>query len=115
MHIWIRLYLKWRTTFIGSDDLGNRYFEEKKISRGEKNRRFVLYKGNEEASKVPALWHAWLHYMSDIVPTNICLYTWEQSHVPNLTGTKYAHNPKVAHITQTGTFLKPDYVAWTPN
>ncbi len=115
MHIWVRLYLKWRTSFVGSDDLENRYFEEKKISRGTKKRRFVLYKGNEEASKIPALWHAWLHYTSDSAPGNdVQSYAWEQTHVPNLTGTQYAHSPKKMHMTQSGTLLKPDYTAWTP-
>src|SRR5262249_31746080 len=43
--------------FVGKDAFGNRYYE----NRGGK-RRWVLYKGTVEASRVPPDWHGWLHH-----------------------------------------------------
>ena len=48
---------------IGKDNYGNNYFEKKRSSRKNnfRKRRFVIYKGNVEASKIPQEWNAWLH------------------------------------------------------
>ena len=55
--------------FIGCDDLGNRYFQSKKLQANGRHKRWVLYKGTAEASKIPAAWHGWLHYTTDQLPT----------------------------------------------
>src|SRR3546814_7869537 len=41
---------------VGEDALGNRYY----LARDGK-RRWVLYKGSNDASRVPPEWHGWLH------------------------------------------------------
>ena len=47
-----------------------------------------------KASKVPAEWHAWLHYTVDEVPpAGRPRAPWQKSHVPNLTGTTHAYRP----------------------
>src|SRR3546814_11009517 len=50
---------------VGEDALGNRYF----MSRDGK-RRWVLYKGSTDASRVPHGWHGWLHRTPDALPTD---------------------------------------------
>ena len=52
---------------IGDDPFGNRYFEEKRITRptGRKRRWVVYAQRQREASLVPPEWHAWLHYTTD--------------------------------------------------
>ena len=100
--IWIRLFC----TMVGSDQFGNRYYI-KKDANG-KERRYVYYSGIDEGSKVPPMWHAWLHYMSDEVPIHVDnqYYSWQETHVPNLTGTKHAYVPK-SYEPEKGSF-------WTP-
>ncbi len=115
MHLWVRLYLKWNGQLIGVDPYGNQYYQEKKYSHKRKQRRFVLYKGIEEASKVPPLWHSWLHCTTNDVPNdNGTVLTCKTKHIPNLTGTPLAHNPKTSHFTSDGHLKKPDYTAWNP-
>jgi NADH:ubiquinone oxidoreductase subunit len=114
MHLWVRLYLKWNGRLVGVDPYGNMYYTEKKVSAQKKQRRFVLYKGIEEASKVPALWHSWLHYTTDYLPTEQSAKT-KLGHLPNVTGTPLAHHPKKFHFTENGLLKKTDYTAWNPN
>ena len=61
-----------RGVFVGKDELGNSYYEAKddrdSYDKGRK-RRWVVYNGYAEASKVPADWHGWLHYTFDEPPT----------------------------------------------
>jgi NADH:ubiquinone oxidoreductase subunit len=106
-------------TLVGSDEYGNRYFEARnnRESYDARKRRYVLYRGYAEPSKVPSDWHGWLHYTFDEPPTKVPLkrQSWETDHRPNLTGTVYAWSPKGALVSggkraaSTG-----DYQAWTP-
>ena len=60
-----------------------------------RKRRWVIYRGYAEASKVPAEWHGWLHHTFDEPPTIEPLKrrSWEKDYVPNLTGTTEAWRP----------------------
>ena len=40
-----------------TDEFGNRYYQNKDGSR-----RWVIYNGTVEASRVPPDWHGWLHH-----------------------------------------------------
>lgn len=106
-------------TLVGSDEFGNRYFEcrTNKESYDSRKRRYVLYRGYAEPSKVPAEWHGWLHYTFDEPPTRAPLkrQKYELEHLPNLTGTLYAWRPKGA-ISRGGdrAHASGDYQAWTP-
>ncbi|HYM30314.1 MAG TPA: NADH:ubiquinone oxidoreductase subunit NDUFA12 [Candidatus Cybelea sp.] len=112
MTIGTRLFTWLRGEKVGEDSFGNRYFREK--SGG--GRRWVLFKGEAEASKVPPEWHAWLHHTVDSLPTAHAARPWEREHVPNLTGTSMAYKPPGAvdhggrRAAATG-----DYEAWKPN
>lgn len=107
-----------RSSFIGEDEIGNRYFEDKKPSTEGRHRRYVLYKGLAEPSKVPADWHGWLHYTYDNPPTEEPLLRrkWEQDHQPNMTGTLFAYRPK-GSLAEGGERRTSDndYEAWTPD
>lgn len=106
--IFFRTWL--RGCLVGEDTQGNKYFEGKKIVRYGKPRRWVIYKGRAEASKVPADWHGWLHYTISEPPKFRQPYPWEKEHLPNLTGTSYAHQPKGLK----GLVAEKDYEAWVP-
>ena len=45
-----------RAAKVGSDDQGNTYYEERKPSLEGRKRRYVIYKGYADASKVPPGW-----------------------------------------------------------
>jgi len=106
--------------FVGEDEQGNRYYRTK---GGEIDptlhfeRRWVIYNGLAEASRVPPAWHGWLHHTVDVPPTQDGYKPreWEKPHVPNMTGTPYAYRPPGSTLASgrrpqaTG-----DYQPWTP-
>lgn len=106
-----------RGALVGTDDQGNRYFEERKPSLDGRKRRWVIYNGVAEASRVPPDWHGWLHHTFAEPPTVAPFKTkpWEQAHVPNLTGTPGAYRP-AGSLDRGGQRKKAtgDYQAWTP-
>jgi len=114
-----RLQIKRRSRFVGEDANGNRYFEARdtKDSYDGRKRRWVIYKGYAEASKVPPDWHGWLRYTFDEPPTTAPLprRKWEKDHLPNLTGTVNAWRP-AGSIARTGQrpHATGDYQAWKP-
>lgn len=97
---------------VGEDSQGNVYYQSKE------GRRWVIYNGPAEASRVPAEWHGWLHRTTDILPTeaDVPVRAWEKPHRPNLTGTAYAYAPEGA-ISEGGERARAtgDYEAWKPN
>lgn len=111
------IYTKINGNLIGSDEFGNKYFQSKNATRAlNRKHRWVIYSGIEEPSKVPQQWFTWLHYQTDIAPANNeKAYFWEKSHLPNLTGTKFAHYPK-GHGLKNEKRNKAigDYSAWQP-
>ena len=95
---------------VGIDEFNNAYYKSKK------DRRWVIYKGTSEASKVPAEWHRWLHKTTDDLPNKDAPhYDWEKSHLPNLTGTDLAYTPP-GSIKNGGErkVVDSDYEAWKP-
>lgn len=103
---------------VGVDEFGNRYYEATgRVKAGERRRRWVLYHGRPEASKIPAYWHGWMHYTTDAVPDSATTkrYRWQKPHLPNLTGTKYRYLPK-GHLQAQAkrAASAADYQAWTP-
>jgi NADH:ubiquinone oxidoreductase subunit len=109
-NIGTRLHTLLYGSLLGEDAFGNRYYQNKKNGR-----RWVLYKGVPEASKVPPEWHAWLHYTADVPLTQTPRQYWQKPHIPNLSGTRYAFRP-LGHFLQGGHRAKAtgDYQAWVP-
>ncbi len=100
---------------VGSDVQGNTYHRAKKRNpKGHpfagQERRWVIYNGANDASRVPAEWHGWLHGSFDGVPeSNLpAAKIWEVDYTPNATGTAAAHRPR--HGKAAG-----DYEAWSPD
>jgi NADH:ubiquinone oxidoreductase subunit len=117
------LLLTWlRGELVGSDAFGNRYYRLKggppRVRGGgrfSRERRWVLYKGAPEASKVPADWHGWLHHTVDELPGPRERHPWEREHLPNMTGTPLAYHPQGSVLR--GGHRAPatgDYEPWSP-
>jgi len=101
---------------VGEDAFGNRYFREKK-PKGAMERRWVMYNGLNDASRVPSEWHGWLHHSYDDLPESHLPppRIWEVDYSPNSTGTSGAYRPAGA-LERGGVRARAtgDYEAWTP-
>ncbi|MGB0719676.1 MAG: NADH:ubiquinone oxidoreductase subunit NDUFA12 [Bdellovibrionales bacterium] len=100
----------------GTDPYGNTYYRAKPRKGYKRERRWVIYNGAPEASKVPPEWHGWLHHQSDDVPSDDGFRrSWQKPHQANLTGTNLAYRPP-GHVLQGGQRDKAtgDYTAWIP-
>jgi NADH:ubiquinone oxidoreductase subunit len=111
--------VKRRGTLVGKDDFGNRYYESRdNKSYDGRRRRWVIYDGYAEASKVPPEWHGWLHYAVAEPPTEVAPVRrpWMRPHVPNLSGTPFAEKPP-GSIARRGERQRAtgDYQAWRPD
>ena len=83
----------WRGQCVGEDEQGNKYYLDKKNqSINGKARRWVVFAGDVEASRIPPQWHGWLHYTVDEIPDSERKpHKWEKSHQSNQTGLKTKH------------------------
>ncbi len=104
---------------IGVDPLGNKYFEAPARKGYKRPRRWVIYKGAPDASKIAPEWHGWIHHQTNVVPSEEAgsyRREWQKPHQPNMTGTNQAYRPP-GHILSGGQREKAtgDYEAWTPN
>lgn len=84
---------------VGVDEFGNKYFEKADAQVG-RNRWVVYAKADnfktQDASAVPAEWHGWLHFISDVNPSN---HTFEKpiyavQAKANMSGTSSRYVPK---------------------
>jgi NADH:ubiquinone oxidoreductase subunit len=107
------LHTRRRGVQVGSDSQGNTYYKDR-----TEDRRWVMYNGVIEASRIPPEWHAWLHGMTDAPPSVQPLPTkpWEKPHQPNMTGTEGAYHPPGSLDGGARTRAKAtgDYEAWRP-
>jgi NADH:ubiquinone oxidoreductase subunit len=101
---------------VGADGLGNVYYEGGTDPNGI-TRRWVIYAGANDASRVEPEWFGWLHHQVDDIPERSLppRRVWEKPAVPNMTGTALAYRPPGAlekggrRAAATG-----DYEAWVP-
>ena len=122
-HFWLQFFTWWNGTtlgtryytarkgqFVGEDDQGNRYYQTKGGVR-----RWVIYNGLAEASRIPPGWHGWMHFRSDEPPGAYAAREWEKTHLANQTGSAGAYSP-------AGSIFRPKpttpgdagYEPWTP-
>lgn len=117
MTITTRLYTYFNGKLVGEDEFGNRYYTQKNQPKKGVAKRWVVYKGMAEPSKIPPRWFGWIHYTTDRIPQagDNRVYDWEKPHLPNLTGTKNAYKPS-GSLHKEGIHAKStsDYEAWTP-
>jgi NADH:ubiquinone oxidoreductase subunit len=108
---------------VGTDAQGNRYYRAKKklpanSPFGGRERRWVIYDGANDASRVPAEWHGWLHGSYDELPESHLAppKIWEVEYTPNATGRAAACRAQGA-LERGGRRARAtgDYEAWTPD
>lgn len=95
---------------VGEDEAGNVFYRTK-----SGDRRWVIYNGAIEASRISPQWHGWLHQTFQDPPTEAPLprKKWEKAHKPNMTGTALAYHPPGSMLSSQPA-RAPDYTAWTP-
>ncbi len=107
-----RLYTWRKGQLVGQDGQGNSYYQT-----ADGKRRWVIYNGEAEASRIPSEWHGWMHHTVNVAPTEqpLDVKPWEKPHQPNLTGTPGAYAPK-GSLLAGGERAKAtgDYEAWSP-
>ena len=106
-----RLHTRRHGVKVGEDAEGNVFYQSR-----DGKRRWVIYNGETEASRVSPDWHGWLHHTWDTPPTEAPLphKSWEKPHQPNMTGTSLAYAPP-GSIRRTEPAPKRDYEAWQPD
>ncbi|QIL02970.1 NADH:ubiquinone oxidoreductase subunit NDUFA12 [Sphingomonas sinipercae] len=98
---------------VGRDDAGNVYYQHSK----HPGRRWVIYDGANDGSRVPPQWQAWLKGTIEALPEQALppKRAFERAPVPNATGTMAAFRPDGAlgsgkiRPASTG-----DYKPWIP-
>lgn len=101
----------WRNGIkVGEDAEGNVFYQNKDGSR-----RWVIYSGESQASRVSPEWHGWLHHTWSEPPTKAPLphKPWEKPHQENRTGTPGAYYPE-GSLYQAEQPKRRDYDAWQP-
>ncbi|HEY1095813.1 MAG TPA: NADH-ubiquinone oxidoreductase subunit NDUFA12 family protein [Alphaproteobacteria bacterium] len=118
----VRVQVGLAAKYVGTDELGNRYFVGKPRTGTKRDRRFVLYANmagdhGYDASQIPPEWHGWMHHQTNDLPQaqNPLRHSWQLPPQQNLTGTAGAYFPP-GHALGGGKRDKAtgDYDAWTP-
>jgi len=73
----------------GKDNSGNKYYQSKS------GKRWVIYNGEVDSSKIPNEWYSWIHYTQNKIEKvhDQKKFEWQKEHKPNLTGTSKAYHP----------------------
>lgn len=105
-----QLYTWLKGVKVGEDAQGNIFYKSK-----DGKRRWVIFNGEAEASRVSPEWHGWLHHTWDEPPTSkpLAHKPWEKPHQENLTGTPAAYVPS-GSIRNPIPADRQDYEAWAP-
>ena len=104
-------FYTWRKgVHVGEDEAGNQFYETR-----DGKRRWVVFNGEAEASRVGPEWHGWLHHTFQEPPTQAPLKRkdWEKPHQMNLTGTAAAYVP-AGSLRRVEPAARQDYEAWQP-
>ena len=89
--------------FVGVDNFGNKYYESKA------GKRWVIYKDEIDASKIPNEWYSWMHFTKNKIENihDLKKFDWQKSHQSNMTGSNQAYSPK-----DNTNALKKKYKSW---
>ena len=84
-----RIYTLIFGKFKGTDYYGNKYYQNKS------GKRWIIYNGEVDATKIPNEWYSWMHYLSNKIEHNQELkkFSWQKQSEPNRTGTTKAYHP----------------------
>lgn len=110
-------FFSWKK-LAGEDGSGNKYYTAQARKGYKHERRWVIYNGEAESTRVPPEWHGWLHHQSDQIPSQSKTSyrrSWQKPHKRNLTGTSGAYRPP-GHLLAGGQRAEAtgDYEAWFP-
>ena len=96
---------------VGEDDQGNVFYHN-----ADDSRRWVIFNGEVEASRIDVNWHGWLHRTFDELPSKkpLAHKAWEKPHQENLTGTLNAYAPAGSIRSGSSPEARSDYEAWVP-
>ena len=88
---------------VGKDPTGNKYYENKD------GKRWVIYSGEIDASKIPVEWYSWIHFTNNRIENKHDLqkYNWQKPHQSNQTGTDKAHHPN-----RNNEQIRKKYTSW---
>ncbi len=104
-------FFTWRNgEKVGEDDQGNIYYRN-----ADDSKRWVIFNGEIEATRVSPEWHGWMHRTWDQTPTDkpVVHKEWQKPHQENLTGTMLAYAP-AGSIRRENPADRGDYEAWSP-
>ena len=95
---------------VGEDSQGNVFYRD-----AADVKRWAIFNGEIEASRIDPDWHGWLHRTWEEPPTIKALdhKPWEKPHQENLTGTALAYAP-AGSLRQPQPADRRDYEAWSP-
>ncbi|WP_428924951.1 NADH:ubiquinone oxidoreductase subunit NDUFA12 [Marinibacterium sp. SX1] len=95
---------------VGEDGQGNVFYKTANDAK-----RWVIFNGDIEATRIDPEWHSWLHRTSDVPPSEqpLAHKPWEKPHQENLTGTALAYAP-AGSIRRVDPVERSDYEAWSP-
>ena len=102
---------------VGEDIDNNKYYCNSKNYSDLNVKRWVIFKGEIEATKIPPHWHAWLHKSIDKPPLNYThKYSWQKNHEQNKTGTEDAYFPDSYPLSKSYNkdTIKSEYEPWSP-
>ena len=89
--------------FVGKDDFGNKYYESKS------GKRWVIYKEEIDATKIPVEWYSWIHFTKNKIENihDLKKFDWQKAHMSNQTGTDKAYYPN-----KNNDDFKKKYSSW---
>ena len=101
------LYTLFFGKLVGKDSL------EISIILAKNGKRWVIYNGEINASKIDSDWYSWIHYQTENNPSKVKTnkHFWQKPHLENKTGTKDAYRPN--KITKKQKDFKK-YESWKP-
>lgn len=107
-----RLYTSRNGKKVGEDAEGNVYYQT-----ADGARRWVIYNGASEATRIAPEWHGWLHHTWQEPPTvaPVPRRPWQKPHERNKTGTDEAYRPAGSLHAAPPPVAPKDYEAWTPD
>tara|TARA_B100000427_G_C15425730_1_gene558376 strand:+ start:491 stop:850 length:360 start_codon:yes stop_codon:yes gene_type:complete len=75
---------------VDKDVFGNKYYQSKS------GKRWVIYNGEVDASKIPEEWYSWMHRTGNKIENihEIKKYNWQKNHLSNQTGSANSYHPK---------------------
>ena len=109
MNLGTIIYTWLKGNFVGEDNMGNKYYTNSKNSSSINAKRWVIYNGEIEASKIPNEWYSWMHFINNNIENThqIKKYEWQKEHLSNQTGSENSYHPK-----KNKNAVKKKYNSW---